>query len=447
VLEKTGCRSGVDALSDVSERPATGAQTLYKASLDQGGDNNLTVSYVVSPALDREELARAFQAVVERHAALRTQIVADSGEVLQRIVEPARAARACQLESRGAVTTVDDAKRRVLALHAVPVVADAVPQLRIAEDGFAENSLVTFTFAHTVCDGESLNVALRDFWYAIEHPGSPWRYESVSDTTSAGFEPVTDTRVTAISDEFRGSQPLVGLDRTTGRESRRRLALLDQAFDRTFARALLEGDPEWGPTASIIMLGLLGVAIRDSVGQHDLCVGLVRSRRRPETAHVMGDFARVLPVRLQLPAGGRESIARAVRRGLARADRAWGDVDPLELHQHLERQEQSESLGDFNDVELNIFDSSAGWRFRPLGVRGHQVDLLMPQMEPNYNFEMSDGRHALRVTIVVVLREDAVQVRWIYDAGWCEEVQVKRVAESFAELARAVGRSAAGCEA
>ncbi len=153
-------------------RPASFAQQRLWFLAQLPGANaayNETIAYALTGPLDRDRLTRVFDLLTDRHESLRTRLVAEVGGVRQHI-NPPGAGIALSYED---LTATDDPAAPLAARqreeHAQPfdLASGPLGRGRLLHLG-AEHHALLLTFHHSIYDGASMNVMMREVGLAYQ---------------------------------------------------------------------------------------------------------------------------------------------------------------------------------------------------------------------------------------------------------------------------------------
>ncbi|MET9480180.1 amino acid adenylation domain-containing protein [Streptomyces sp. NPDC006638] len=293
---------------------------------------NEAMAYRLRGPLDRAVLGRALDALVSRHEALRTRLVAVEGEVFQRIDPP----------DTGYTLVVDDltgcadAEERLAALQgeeaATPFDLGRGPLVRgrLVVLGAREHVLL-LTMHHTVFDGQSMDIMLRElgpvyatFVRGADDPSPPpgaqyadyaRRQRAEAEAAASGDAP--DAHAAYWKEHLAGAPPLLTLptDRPRPAEQDYRGGRVRVVLDEELTTALRGLARRNGGTLFVAVLTGWSVVLSRLTGQTDLVVGTpTANRRRGDAAGVIGFFVNSLPLRVDLSGSPTaEDMLRRVR--------------------------------------------------------------------------------------------------------------------------------------
>ena len=251
-----------------------------------------------------DRLARAFEAVVGRHEALRLRLVPVAGELRQLIAGSGPAVE--ELELAGSPTDAELAAEfaRVLGRRA-DLAADGPTVARLYRLGNGEYAAL-FAVTHVAADGWSVGVLTRDIaqLYLGEalpdlEPGYYRRY--VREQHESGAD-LTDRQAEFFRSSLAGvpalplRRPLPAQPAPAYRYHRRSLSPPD-------ARAVYELAPRLRTTPAKLLMAAALLALRDYFGQDAFAVLDVSAARAREQVHWAGLLSKATPVPVQAPDG------------------------------------------------------------------------------------------------------------------------------------------------
>ncbi|WP_167487450.1 non-ribosomal peptide synthetase [Nocardia terpenica] len=306
---------------------------------DANAAYNEAMAFDLRGSLDRTLLARALDALVARHEALRTRLIPADGEVWQHIDPP---------ETGFALEVVDltgdpDADRRLREIRRL----DAETPFDATRGPLARGHLVVLgpqhhvllaTVHHIVFDGASRDIFLRELgvYYTAfrrgvdpELPELPWQYADYARWQRdwlAGDEPSAQADYwTRTLDDV---PPVLDLptDRPRPAEQRYHGARVPVVLDEDLTAALTALAGAHGVTVYSAILTGWAVLLSRLTGATDLVVGVpTANRRRGQVTGLIGFFVNSLPVRVDLsesPTGAvlLDRVHRSLRGALRHVD-------------------------------------------------------------------------------------------------------------------------------
>jgi len=318
---------------------SSGQQRLWTVSqLDGAGPAyNETMAFALRGPLDREALQRAFDALADRHEALRTRIVVEDGWPAQ-IVEPAGHGFPCPVND--VTGRSDEAARLRRADPAEPFDLSLAPlaRARLLVDGDRQHVLL-ITVHHIVFDGWSRTLLLRELGilYAAEltgaaaglPPARPYReYAQTQQDWLIG--PGREPHEAYWRDQLDGVVPVLELPADRPRPSRQdyRGARVPVSLGPELTARLTAVAREHGVTLYSTILTCWFILLSRLSAQTDIVVGVPTANRGAGGAYpdTLGFFVNTLAVRADLgdsPTGA--VLLKQVRAALR------GAIDHVEL--------------------------------------------------------------------------------------------------------------------
>ena len=266
-------------------------------------------------SLDCRLLQRALDAVVRRHETLRTTLTEIDGEVFQRIAadgvftldqvdlrDIAESARAAEVlrQAHDCVTASFDLETGPLARARL---------LRLAD----EEHLLLITMHHTICDGWSLDLLVREIAarfgkYAAgdqyDLPPLPLQYADYArwqnERLHAG---ALGEQVAYWQQNLRGAADLLALpaDRPRLPQQSHRGASAELRIGGELAAGLRALARRYGLTLTMTLYAAWAILLARLSGQADIVIGMpVAARRRVELEPIIGLFVNTLAVRLSV---------------------------------------------------------------------------------------------------------------------------------------------------
>jgi amino acid adenylation domain-containing protein/FkbM family methyltransferase len=381
-------------------------------------------------AVPPERLRAALQAVVDRHAALRTTFAPVSGEPVQRVHRQHSVAFthvSCEGWGEARVEAELEAEAsRPFDLADGPVFRAALYSPR------ADAHVLLLTCHHIAYDHWSLNVIARDLRRAYAE-------------LAAGRLPILDAPVATYADYVRWQTDMLASD-----EGRRLWAfwqqqlgtertLLDLPTDRprspvqTFRgdsvrlpfpadllKAVSHAARLQGTTPYVVLLAAFFALLHRYTGQRDLLVGSPTSgRARPEFGDVVGYF--VNPVVVRASVDGGDSFGTLVARV---RDVVLGVLD----HAHLPFPALVEGLQPDRDQSRSpLFQTAFTWdrlnETEPAGAGAEPLDLTFEtgtQMGSNFDLDL-----------IVIEHGAAFEARWRYSTDLFDAATITRMARHY----------------
>ncbi|SEC57233.1 amino acid adenylation domain-containing protein [Amycolatopsis tolypomycina] len=308
----------------VSAPLSSGQQRLWTVSqLDGAGPAyNETMAFELRGAVDREALQRAFDALADRHEALRTRIVVEDGRPVQ-VVEPAGVGFPCEVtDVAGRPEEAAELRRReVLApfdlgrapLARARLLAGAPPGLHATGDHrqSPDTHILLITVHHIVFDGWSRTLLLRELGllYAAElrrtaadlPPAQPYRAHALAQQRwleSDGPAP----HEAYWRERLDNVPPVLDLPADRPRPARQdfRGARVPVALGPDLTARLKSTAREHGVTLYSTILTCWFILLNRLSTQIDIVVGVPTGNRGEENASTLGFFVNTLAVRAKL---------------------------------------------------------------------------------------------------------------------------------------------------
>ncbi|MFE9449969.1 amino acid adenylation domain-containing protein [Streptomyces sp. NPDC006739] len=287
---------------------------------------NETIAFSLAGPLDRDVLSRTFDALTDRHEALRTRLVAGEEGVCQHI-DPPGAGFSLTFED---LTAVADPDARVAARQ----LDEAERPFDLATGPLGRGRLLAtapgrhvllLTFHHSIYDGASMNVMMKEaglLYEALLTGGAnplrdlPTQY---GDHARAQREAVLGGALAAQEDYWgqalRDAPPVLELptDRPRPAEQRFDGGRVGFALDAEVTTALRGLARQHGATLFVAVLTGWAILLSRLSGQEDIVVGSpVANRRGPGASGLIGFLVNSLPLRVDL--AGSLTAAEALAR-------------------------------------------------------------------------------------------------------------------------------------
>ncbi|MFF0135477.1 amino acid adenylation domain-containing protein [Streptomyces sp. NPDC005227] len=288
---------------------------------------NEALAFQLEGPLDVDAFGRALDALVARHEALRTRLVTVDGEVRQCVEQPTtgfallRGDLTGEPGARQTLTDLREAEARApFDLEAGPLGRGRLVKLD------TDRHVLLLTFHHSVYDGWSMNVMMRELGSLYEaftadgdDPLPPLTVQ-YADHAAAERTSVADGTLGVQEDYWRrtldGAPPLLELptDRPRPAEQQHvggRVEFSLGPEETTALRALARSH---GATLFVAVLTGWSILLTRLSGQSDIVVGSpVANRRDPVARSLIGFFANSLALRVDLTGGttGAEALTRA----------------------------------------------------------------------------------------------------------------------------------------
>ena len=294
---------------------------------------NVAIVAAASPRLDRERLRRSLEAVITRHAALRTVVAAPDGVPVQRSSERLT----CEIATIDAgASSEDELETLVAAEYRRPFDLGLSP-LRVAVFSAAGRDVLLITVHHLVFDAVSAQILFEELRTAYEAfareevpvlPSVPATYREFVKAQSDLLESPRGAELWSYwKQRLSGAPPALALpDRPRVASPRNRRTSVPLTLGPETYAALNEIARQQRGTLVAVLLASYSLLLRGLSGQDEVIIGIpVSGRNRPEWANVVGYFVNMLPVRLTMPGNMsfREHVAKTaeeLRNALAHQD-------------------------------------------------------------------------------------------------------------------------------
>ncbi|MEU4249061.1 amino acid adenylation domain-containing protein [Amycolatopsis sp. NPDC026612] len=316
----------------VSAPLSSGQQRLWTVSqLDGAGPAyNETMAFALRGPLDRDALQRAFDALADRHEALRTRIVVDDGRPVQ-VVEPAGHGLPCPVTDVAGRPGEAAELRRSDPFEPFDLARAPLARARLLADG-DEHHVLLITVHHVVFDGWSRTLLLRELGvlYAAQlsgtaadlPPACPYReHAHAQQDWLAGEGPAPHE--TYWRDRLDGVPPVLELPADRPRPVRQdfRGARVPVSLGPDLTARLKAVASEHGVTLYSTILACWFILLSRLSAQSDIVVGVPTANRGAGGEHpgTIGFFVNTLAVRAELTAAGTGAVllkqVRAALRG------------------------------------------------------------------------------------------------------------------------------------
>jgi amino acid adenylation domain-containing protein len=323
----------------VSAPLSSGQQRLWTVSqLDGAGPAyNETMAFTLRGPLDREALRRAFDALADRHEALRTRIVVEDGRPVQ-VVEPAGHGFPCTVTDVAGRPGEAAELRRTDPFEPFDLTRAPLARARLLAAG-DEDHVLLITVHHVVFDGWSRTLLLRELGilYTAQlsgvpadlPPARPYReHASAQQDWLAGSGPAPHEAY--WQDRLDGVPPVLELPADRPRPARQdhRGARVPVSLGPDLTARLKAVARDHGATLYSTVLTCWSILLSRLSAQTDIVVGVPTANRGAGGEHpdTIGFFVNTLAVRTELTGartGG--ALLKQVRAALR------GAIDHVEL--------------------------------------------------------------------------------------------------------------------
>ncbi len=279
------------------------------------GTYNLPHAVRLSGPLDTAALGRAIDQLAARHETLRTRLVTGAGGGPLAIIDPPAAIQVEPLNLPWVEPDKQHAWMREFigaeVLRPFSLADGPLLRLWLAELA-AEEHMLLLVIHHTVFDGQSLGVLVRDLaaLYRAEVTGEPaelpellvqyadyalWERDRLQDATLAELEQYWQEVMAGFETlAFPADRPRPVIEDFDG-------GLVEHLTDPELLSGLRELSQHEGTTVFVTLMAALQTLLLRYTGQTDIVVGTASSTRtRPELAPLIGFLVSTLPIRVDL---------------------------------------------------------------------------------------------------------------------------------------------------
>jgi amino acid adenylation domain-containing protein len=411
----------------------------FLSQLEGGGAQyNLRAALRLEGRLDLAALAGALDALVERHAILRTTFIEDA-EGARQCVQPSLpvalerrdlSALPAQAQEQALQELMDEEARRDFDLaRAGPLAA------RLLLLGPTSHA-VLLTIHHLATDGTSMTILTREFmalYDALRHgrsaalPPLPFQYgDFAAWQQSALGEAVLEPQLDYWRQALAGAPTVHGLplDRPRPPQPDHRGAVHPQVLEGALHAGLQGLAQRHGCTMFVVVKALLAVLLGKHSGQHDIVLGVpAAGRNQPGTGALIGFFANTLVFRHAL--AWEATFANLLETHKAQAAEVFAHQDvPFELLVETLQVERNLSHAPL----IQVFLAFQNYEQQRLQLDGLQVEPLLTRTH-NVRFDLE---------LTVQEREAALTLQWSYASALFDAATVARLAAGLRELALAV---------
>jgi len=395
---------------------------------------NITQALRLDGALDRAALGRALDALVERHAVLRTTYSQRDGVALQTI-NPAAPLPLLERDLSGLSGAAQEAAVAQAAQEqaglAFDLERDAMLRVLLLALG-AGSHVVVFTMHHIASDGWSMALLARDFVQLYQafsaggaNPLAPlplryvdyaaWQRERLS---GAALEQELDF----WQQRLAGIPKLHGLPLDHARPAQQQFTgqRIEQRIDRTLLERLYRLGERQGATFFMVLQAAYALLLSRWSGEDDIVVGCpVAGRTRQELEPVIGFFANALVYRTDL--SGQPSFEQLLARVKAYALDVFSHQEmPFETLAKNVQVERSLAYSPVFQVSLTLQNNDAA----RLELPGLAVSSV--------NFE--SNKTLFDLSVFAREAEDGLYLSWLFADQLFERATIERMAASFAVL-------------
>ncbi|BAV99524.1 non-ribosomal peptide synthetase [Lysobacter enzymogenes] len=410
----------------------------FLTQLEDGSSHyNLRVGLALDGALDHDALMAALNALVERHAILRTTYVAQGSDVEQR-VNSAAPVTLERVDLSGLAPQAQDEALQALMAHEArrefDLTADSVMAGRLVALS-ATRHAVLLTIHHLATDGTSMTILTREFMALYDAfrqgqpnplPALPFQYGDYAAWQQGALgEAVLGEQVGYWREALAGVPVVHGLPLDKPRPPQPDYvgAVHRQRLDGELLAGLTELAQRHGCTMFLVVKALFSVLLGKYAGSRDVVIGVpAAGRNQPGTAALVGFFANTLVFRHQL--AWEQDFASLLEAHKAQAASVFRHQDvPFELLVETLQVERNLS----HHPLIQVFLAFQNYEQESLVLDGLRVEPLAANTH-NIRFDLE---------LTVQSRGDALELQWGFATALFDRATVERLARGFQTLARA----------
>jgi amino acid adenylation domain-containing protein len=414
----------------------------------QSAAYNVTFAADILSPLDAVHFARAVQAVVERHEALRTRVVGVAGEPRHQEMRGSEADFAC-LDA--ADWDERQLTREIERVCEAPfdLAAGRLLRVRLYSHSTGRHTLLIVAH-HIVMDLWSMEIVLEDLitaytaFQAQRTPGWPRTARPFREYV-ARQEQFLQSKAARLQLQYwagrlSGSQPALELpyDHPKKTATGTRGGCLRKAIDPRMARQIRHLAKLQGVTPYVLLLTLFLAFLRRYTGQSDISVGSsVVSRDSAGFANTVGYLANQVVIRLAIDV--EMSFAQLLTSVQGECQQAWANQEvPFATLVEALRPERTNSRSPLFDVMFGVLRPS---RLRELGrlatqLPGETVELAGLELASRA-LERRAAQFDLMLTVIDA-DEASLVACWEFDAELFEADSIDRMHRSWLTMAEAV---------
>jgi amino acid adenylation domain-containing protein len=392
---------------------------------------NIPQALRLTGSLDVPALGRAFDALADRHEALRTRFVAGPDGRPGQVVDPSAGVALPLVDLSGAEQAERDARLADLAAQ------EAVRPFELAEGPLlrlhlvrldAEEHVLLLVVHHVVFDAWSLGVLVRDLlaFYQAEVSGTAaalepmpiqfadyalWERERLQDavlddlvdywrSTMDGFETL----------QFPTDRPRPLVDGFAGKVAWRNLG--PQVWDGVRDLARREG-----VTPFVVVMAALQTLLHRYTGQDDIVVGTASANRgRAELAPLIGFLVNTLPIRTDL--SGDPTVAELLAKVRETTVAAYAHQDlPFARLVEAVGVERDTSRAPVFQVAMTFAEAPEDLKAAELTVRQEKIDLPVAKFDLDFFAQVRSGELWIELSYSTTLFDDATVDRLLGNLG------------------------------
>ena len=402
---------------------------------------NLSQALRLSGRLHRAALAQALDALVERHAALRTSYHERDGVAVQ-CVHPAAPLALRERDLRGMERLAQEAEVAAAAAReaAQPFDLASAPMLRVLLLALGEDEhVLVFTLHHIASDGWSMGILARDFaaLYGAFSAGAPdplpalgTRYIDYAAWQRNKLEgEALDAELDFWRKRLDGIPRLHGLPLDRPRPAQQQFSgqRIGQTIAPAVQRRLHQLGEAHGATFFMVMQAAFALLLSRWSGEDDIVVGCpVAGRTHRDLEQVIGFFANAVVYRTDL--SGELSFADLLARVKANAIEVFAHQEmPFETLAKSIQSERSLAYSPVFQVSLTLQNNE-------------EATLDLPGLRVA-NVEFESNKTLFDLSLFVRESAAGLQLSWLFSDQLFERATVQRIADSFAVLLESIAET------
>lgn len=429
-----------ETYTDIEEIAVTPAQAYYPLTYGQrrmfvlqqleGAKTayHIVGAYRIAGQLDITRVQYAFDALIQRHEALRTSFAVEDGEFVQTI----REAEPCDIR----FAEIDEEHLEHALRHSItpfdlarpPLLRVSLLKLRSREDNERELPVhvLSIEMHHIVSDGVSGGILMRDFLALYEGRAlEPLRVQfkdyAVWQSGSSG-QALIEQQERYWLNAMQGWKPRQTLPTDEPRPSAQSFegAHAKIAVDRLLTEQLKDAARQAGCTLNMVLLAGYMTLLSKYGGEEDLVVGTPSAgRTHSDTQNMIGMFVNMLPIRVRLV--GEMTFLELLE---AVRDRSLSAID----NQHYPMEQLAEKLELPRDVSRNaLFDAAFVMQnFDRTALKAEGLTIAtQPFMPPSAKFDL---------TLEATETDEGVSFSLEYATKLYREATANRMLSDYASL-------------
>ncbi|QJE01527.1 amino acid adenylation domain-containing protein [Massilia forsythiae] len=402
---------------------------------------NLSQALRLSGHLQRAALALALDALVERHAALRTSYHERDGAAIQ-CVNPAAPLALPERDLRGMTREAQEAEvAAVAAQQAVqPFDLSSAPMLRVLLLTLADDEhVLVFTLHHIASDGWSMGILARDFatLYGTFSAGGPnpmqalgTRYIDYAAWQRGRLEGETlASELKFWHERLDGMPKLHGLPLDHARPAQQQFSgqRVVQTISPSAQRRLNQLAEAHGATFFMVMQAAFALLLSRWSGEDDIVIGCpVAGRTHRDLEQVIGFFANAVVYRTDL--AGELSFVDLLARVKANAIEVFAHQEmPFETLAKSVQSERSLAYSPLFQVSLTLQNNA-------------EAILDLPGLRVS-NVEFDSNKTLFDLSLFVRESAAGLGLSWLFSDQLFERATIERIAGSFAVLLESIAET------